>query len=254
MESVMTDQGRFCWYELTTTDADGAQAFYSGLFGWEVFDSGTPGIDYRLAAHGGGPMAAIMGPFEGAPPPNWRGYVTVDDTDATHAAAKAAGAAVHVPPHDIPNVGRFCVFSDPQGAGLAILQPLPSYAPPPDLLEKFGGVGWHELSTSDLDAAWSFYEPLFQWKKGDLHDMGPMGEYQLFRPQQLTRDFGGIAGPSDGASWLYYFNVDALDPAVEKVKALGGEVAMVHEVPGGTWIAHCTDPQGAKFALSSTAR
>jgi predicted enzyme related to lactoylglutathione lyase len=251
---LVTEQGRFCWYELTTSDADGAQAFYSALFGWTIEDSGVPGIDYRVVSHGGGKLGAIMGPFEGAPPPNWRGYVTVDNTDASHAAAAAAGAQTFVPPHDIPNVGRFAVFADPQGADLAILQPLPTWDTPPDLLDTAGGVGWHELSIGDIDAAWGFYEPLFQWHQGDRHDMGPMGEYLLFRPQQLDRDFGGFAGPCGGnAGWLYYFNVAEIEPAAEKVKALGGAVSMVHEVPGGTWIAHCTDPQGAAFALA-TAR
>ena len=248
----MSAQGRFCWYELNTTDADAAQAFYSGLFGWEVFYSGTPGIYYRLCAIGGGPIAAIMGPFEGSPPPAWRGYVTVDNADATHDAAKAAGATIFVPPHDIPNVGRFSVFADPQGADLAILQPLPSYAPPPDLLQQPGGVGWHELSTTDIDAAWAFYEPLFQWQKGEKHDMGPMGFYMLYGRE--GHDLGGFAGPQSQASWLYYFNVETLDPAAERVKALGGEVQMIHEVPGETWIAHCTDPLGAKFALSAPVR
>lgn len=250
----MTDQGRFCWYELTTSDADGAQAFYAGLFGWEIFDSGTPGIDYRLAAHGGGPIAAIMGPFEGAPPPSWRGYVAVDDADAAHATAKPAGATVFVPPSDIPNVGRFSVFADPQGADLAILQPLATYASPPDMSEKPGGVGWHELSTNSIDDAWAFYEPLFQWKKGERHDMGPMGEYLLFGPRQIEGDFGGIAAPVEQAGWLYYFNAATLDAATEKVTAGGGSVAMVHQVPDGKWIAHCTDPQGAKFALVAPVR
>ncbi len=250
----MTDQGRFCWYELTTSDADRAQAFYVELFGWTVVDSGTPGVDYRLVLHGGASIGAIMGPFEGAPPPTWRGYVTVDDTDASHAAAAASGAKTFVPPHDIPGVGRFAVIADPHGADLAILQPLPSWTTPPDLLETAGGVGWHELSTRDIDAAWGFYAPLFQWQQGERHDMGPMGEYLLFRASRLERDFGGFAGPCGETGWLYYFNVEALDPATAKVTALGGTVGMVHQVPGGTWIAHCTDPQGAKFALSSVAR
>jgi predicted enzyme related to lactoylglutathione lyase len=129
---------------------------------------------------------------------------------------------------------------------------LPSYAPPPDVSELPGGVGWHELSTTDIDAAWSFYEPLFQWEKGEKHDMGPMGFYMIYG--RKGRDLGGMAGPLEKASWLYYFIVPALDAAVDKVKALGGSVAMIHEVPGETWIAHCADPQGAKFALSAPVR
>jgi len=35
--------------------------------------------------------------------------------------AKASGAQVHHPPTDIPEVGRFAVLADPQGAAFAII-------------------------------------------------------------------------------------------------------------------------------------
>ncbi len=50
--------------------------------------------------------------------------------------------------------------------------------------------------------------------------------------------------------WLYYFNVDDIEAASKRVEAGGGQILygpMV--VPGGAWIVHCTDPQGAIFAL-----
>ena len=50
--------------------------------------------------------------------------------------------------------------------------------------------------------------------------------------------------------WLYYFNVRDINVAVERVKASGGQVLDGPvEVMGGSWIARCTDPQGAMFAL-----
>jgi hypothetical protein len=54
-------------------------------------------------------------------PPHWGSYVTVDDVDALAAKAAALGAEICMPPTDIPNVGRFCVFRDPQGASLAAI-------------------------------------------------------------------------------------------------------------------------------------
>ena len=51
-------------------------------------------------------------------------------------------------------------------------------------------------------------------------------------------------------SWLYYFNVDRVDPAADRVRAGGGQItAGPHQVPGGGWIAHCVDPQGGRFAV-----
>ena len=50
--------------------------------------------------------------------------------------------------------------------------------------------------------------------------------------------------------WLYYFNVDDVDAAAQRVKAGGGQILDGPlEVPGGSWIVQCTDPQGAMFAL-----
>jgi predicted enzyme related to lactoylglutathione lyase len=46
--------------------------------------------------------------------------------------------------------------------------------------------------------------------------------------------------------------VDAIDAGVERVKAGGGAVLNgPHQVPGGSWIANCRDPQGAHFSLTS---
>ena len=61
---------------------------------------------------------------EGVPaqvPPHWAAYVTVEDVDATAKKAEQAGATIIVPPTDIPNVGRFCTFQDPQGAVLSVI-------------------------------------------------------------------------------------------------------------------------------------
>jgi predicted enzyme related to lactoylglutathione lyase len=46
-------QGDFVWYELMTTDADAAQAFYEPLIGWTFADSGTPDVDYRIGSMAG---------------------------------------------------------------------------------------------------------------------------------------------------------------------------------------------------------
>jgi hypothetical protein len=50
--------------------------------------------------------------------------------------------------------------------------------------------------------------------------------------------------------WLYYFNIDDIQAAAKRVEAGGGQIVYgPTEVPGGAWIVHCTDPQGAIFAL-----
>ena len=55
--------------------------------------------------------------------------------------------------------------------------------------------------------------------------------------------------------WLFYFNVEAIDAAAKRVTDGGGKVVMgPMEVPGGSWIVQCQDPQGAYFALVAAGR
>jgi predicted enzyme related to lactoylglutathione lyase len=56
-------------------------------------------------------------------PQHWLPYVQVASADETAAKAKRLGFELAVPPSDIPNVGRFSVLVDPQGASIGILQP-----------------------------------------------------------------------------------------------------------------------------------
>jgi predicted enzyme related to lactoylglutathione lyase len=61
--------------------------------------------------------------------------------------------------------------------------------------------------------------------------------------------------PSVAPRWLNYLMVSGLDAAVERVTGGGGRIAhAASEVPGGGWIAHRLDPQGAAFALLSDQR
>jgi predicted enzyme related to lactoylglutathione lyase len=59
----------------------------------------------------------------GVPYSFWLPYVIVDDADRHSERATKLGATVVVPPTDIPNVGRFACWSDPQQASIAVLHP-----------------------------------------------------------------------------------------------------------------------------------
>jgi predicted enzyme related to lactoylglutathione lyase len=248
-------QGRFVWYELMTTDTVAAKAFYGNVVGWGAQDGPVPGMAYTLFTAGGMPVSGLMDQPEDArkigAPPSWIGYVAVDDVDATAERAKRLGGTIHVPPRDIPSVGRFSVIADPQSAALALFKPLNSCEDQPAEPGTPGRVGWHELLAADWEQALAFYNELFGWQKADAMDMGAMGTYQLF----------SAGGPAIGGMftkppmvpaphWLYYFTVGDIDAAVERVKAGGGQIHNgPMEVPGGGWIIQAKDPQGAEFAL-----
>jgi predicted enzyme related to lactoylglutathione lyase len=59
----------------------------------------------------------------GVPHSFWLTYVAVDNCDKRCERAPRLGANVTVKPTDIPNVGRFACWLDPQQAAIAILQP-----------------------------------------------------------------------------------------------------------------------------------
>jgi predicted enzyme related to lactoylglutathione lyase len=112
----------FSWNELTSVDPDASAKFYAEVGGFEI-EKMAMGMDYTLLQSGGVPRAGITKPQMPGQPHAWLPYVQVANTDATTEKAKKLGATVVVPPNDIPNVGRFAVFLDPQGAALGIIQP-----------------------------------------------------------------------------------------------------------------------------------
>ncbi len=115
--------GTFSWCELMTTDVPAAKAFYGKLFGWETEDMAMPEMTYTVVKVGGTGIGGIMQmpPGTQGASPAWGAYVTVDDVDASAKLAEQLGATICVPPRDIPNVGRFCVIQDPQGAFLNLI-------------------------------------------------------------------------------------------------------------------------------------
>jgi predicted enzyme related to lactoylglutathione lyase len=254
--STMTEtHGKFVWYELMTPDTGAAAKFYASFLPWTAKDAGTPGMNYTLFNLGDFGVAGMMAmPADAAPrniPPNWSGYIAVDDVDAVAARIKKDGGAIHHDPQDIPGIGRFAVAADPQGAVFLLFKPTRTDAPPLPAPSTPGIVGWRELHTTDRKAAMDFYAKQFGWGKGEAMDMGPMGTYQI-----VTRGDAMLGGMFDSPAaarhpfWLYYFNVAGIDAALEKVTKAGGKLTNgPMQVPGGNWIVQCVDPQGAHFAL-----
>ena len=252
-------KGKFVWYDVMTTDTKAAESFYTKVIGWNAKDSGMPDQCYTLLSAGATMVAGLMPIPEDARKagvgPAWMGYIGVDDVDAYAKLVKKAGGAIHKGPDDIPGVGRFAVAGDPHGAGFMLFAPNSAEQPAPVAPGTPGHIGWHELYAGDRESAWSFYSGLFGWTK-DVAVESPAGPYQTFATGDSP--VGGMMTkpphvPMPG--WLFYFNVDAIDAAIGRVKANGGEV--LHgpmEVPGGSWIAQCRDPQGAMFAIVSVKR
>ena len=249
----------FFWYELMTSDTDAATAFYADVVGWkpQAFDDTGAYTVLNVGGHGIGGIMALPADAPGLPP-CWVGYIHSADVDADAEKVRLAGGAIHKPPADIPMVGRFAVLADPGGAMFLMLQPASSGEMPPLANEITGNVGWRELYAADGQQAVDFYGGLFGWQQVDAMDMGPMGQYRLCAMDDSGLAIGAMMNKPEQVprpAWAFYFNVPAIDAAVEKVTAGGGQVIMgPHQVPGGSWIINALDPQGAHFALVAPER
>jgi predicted enzyme related to lactoylglutathione lyase len=254
--------GKFIWCELMTPDPSGAKQFYGKVVGWSKSEMTVPGQPpYTIFEADGVGRAGMMqfpAELEGTGiPPNWTGYVAVDDVDRSARDFAANGGSVRRPPQDIPEIGRFAVVADPHGAVICIMTPAPMENPPPEPpLAAPGTLGWSELYAGDGGEAFTFYEQLFGWTKDHDFDMGAMGVYRIFAEHGTP--VGGIMTKPPSVpmpAWAYYFNVPSIDSAVERINAAGGQaVNGPMEVPGGSWVVQALDPQGAFFCLVAPVR
>lgn len=248
--------GEFFWYDVMTTDVKAAQTFYGRVMGWSAQDSGAPGVPYTVFSAQGRSLAGLME----IPPevraagegPAWMGYVAVADLDAACARLARLGGTVHRPPTLVPEIIRFAVVSDTQGAGFILAQPLVADAPPPLPPGTPGTAGWRELYAADWRSAFDFYEQMFGWRRTEAIEMGPMGTYQMFAMADGAAAGGMMNRPEKAPrpAWVFYFNIEAINAAAARVSAAGGTVLNgPSQVPGGQWILQCRDPQGAFFCL-----
>ena len=239
-------------------DYPAAKRFYGDLLGWTVQDMPpTENAEpYSVLSAGGFGVAGMMnlGPQMKAAgmPPNWTGYVCVDDCDAAAARVQHLGGSVRNPPTDIPGIGRFAVVADPAGAVFIVMKPTPPDGGRPAPAEgTLGLAGWRELYGADPESGFDFYARMFGWTKDEAHDMGPMGKYQLFSNQD--GQVGGMMKKPDMAPahcWNFYFTVDDIDAAAARAKAGGAQILMgPMVVPSGDWVFQGADPQGAIFAV-----
>ena len=243
----------FFWYELMTSDVAAAKTFYGDVVGWTMrpFQGGGDYTILSAGEHGVGGMMDLPPDYRaGGGTPAWTGYIVTGDVDAAVGSLEQADGTVHRGPQDIPGVGRFAAVADPQGAPFMLmtpsgedLAPVPAGTP--------GTVGWRELATSGAKDALDFYAGQFGWSEDGVFDMGPMGLYRLFAVDGVQT--GGMMDAAPGMPsprWTYYFTVADVDAALERVRAAGGAVLYgPMEVPGGSRVGICVDPQGASFAL-----
>lgn len=108
-------------WEMGASDMEGLGDFYRELFGWTIAPAGP---QYLLVAPsepgiGGG----IMQVSEGMPS-YLTFYVEVPELETALLRAIELGGSELVPPTEIPGVGRFALFLDPDGHTVGLLEPM----------------------------------------------------------------------------------------------------------------------------------
>lgn len=102
-------------WELMSKNPGKIAGFYEKTFGWKI--QHIPEMDYRMVDTGGeGINGGILDPKKDGPwPGNMVFYIDVDDLEAYRKKVVAAGGKIQIEHQDVPGMGAFSLFTDPEG-------------------------------------------------------------------------------------------------------------------------------------------
>lgn len=237
------------WFDVMTSDPDGARKFYAALFGWN-YDIGGEETGFYTMCKVGGANAAGLGPIMPGQnmPPAWTVYFGVSDIEATATRVVQAGGQIAVPIMQIMHYGRMAVCVDSTGAAFGLWQPQEHVGAM--VIEQHGAMGWCEVNTRNAEDAAAFYRDVFDLAPQQLDDSS-MTYYML--NQNGTAVAGVLQmGPDFGNApphWIPYFVVNNMDESTNVVTSNGGTVTHgPFPSPYGR-IAVIMDPQGAMLCI-----
>ena len=244
-EMTKYDPGMFCWIELTTSDGAAAKAFYSSLFGWKANEipMGPGEPPYVMLEKNGKQVGAL---YENRKAPtNWLSYVAVESADDSAKTAKDLDANLIAEPFDVMDVGRMAVVQDPQGAIFALWQAKQHIGA--GVRDEVNTLCWNELMTTDIEAARTFYQSLFDWtlKISPGYTEAHVGERAVGGLMQIAPEMEGMP-----PHWQPYFAVDDCDGTLRKAQSLGVKNHFgPMDIDKVGRFAVIEDPQGATFAV-----
>jgi predicted enzyme related to lactoylglutathione lyase len=251
----MNGKSRFVWHDLNTTDLAAAQRFYGELFHWRCEAPDKSG--YVHVHNGDKSIAGMRKQDSNEGPPNWMGYIGVDDVNAATSSITQKGGKIIVPTQKIEKTGTFAIAADPTGAVFALWKGEQAM----DHAEPQGRAGthnfcWDELLSTDIDKAIAFYTQIFGWGVEKV-DMGPGGIYSLLKRTGITdetgrvKDAGGVwKSPAPQSFWMTYVAVESCDATINKAKKMGAkEMIAPTDIPNVGRFAAFGDPQGAALSI-----
>ena len=107
-------------WEFWSEDPEKVSGFYRDVFDWEIRHIAE--MDYRMVETGGegGINGGIMKPKQGPWPGKLAFYIDVDDLAEYGKKIVDAGGKILVDQIDVPGVGSFSLFEDPDGRVLGL--------------------------------------------------------------------------------------------------------------------------------------
>lgn len=228
----------FVRYSLRTLDVDAARAFYGDVLG----------LDFSVPVEKSGIEAWTLheqARARGAPP-HWLGHIVTANFETKLAHLVELGAERLGPTVKGRDGLSYATVRDPVGAVVAVRESTPD--------PERTSVAWHHLHTRELDRAWSVYSELFGWRPTETFAVADIeGGVRTFAWDTKGRSTGSVANTArhEGVHthWLYYFPVADIGASLALVRAKGGQTLAPFELPNGSRLAACEDPQGAAFGL-----
>lgn len=245
--------GTPCWVDLAVDDFAKAQAFYSGLFGWEVPVGPADFGGYSTCTKDGLNVAGIMPKMQPEQPSVWVTYLATDDAEATMAKVAANGGQQMVSVMPVGSMGSMAVAVDAGGAVFGLWESGDHTGF--QLANEPGSVTWNEQFSRTWEDSKRFYTSLFGWTYDDLSSDG--FEYATFAVDGQVAGGIGVLGAgmeSLPPYWNVYFKVADADLATGEVRRLGGTVQReAWDTPFGR-MALVADDQGTPFMVMADAR
>lgn len=130
----MPGNNTFIWNELVSANINLCGKFYENLLGWERKEVEThDGLPYTIFLKDGRAVGGMMSLLDAAvDTSHWEPYIRVDDVDAHARKIAALGGEILTPPHDVPEIGRAVLISDPSGARLVLITEISQDEDTPD--------------------------------------------------------------------------------------------------------------------------
>ncbi|UCD91978.1 MAG: VOC family protein [Methanobacteriota archaeon] len=115
--------GSFTHIEIPVKNKEKSKEFYGEVFGWKFEE--VPEMEYTLFYAPDPPHGGLFVPEKDQPSTGVLNHINVDSVDETSQKIEDLGGKILVPKTEVPKIGWFAVFQDPDGSTQAIFEATP---------------------------------------------------------------------------------------------------------------------------------